>query len=86
MAHSPLLPSDPNASSLLGVHRVSAHQRRLDLGSRNNRRDLSRGRLMTELDERLRDAVRSRLPRDGEVAVLATGGLDSSVVAAIARG
>lgn len=85
MVHSPLLPSDPSASALMGVYRLSAHQRRLVRGIRRSESDLSRGQIMSELDQRLHDAVRLRLPRDGPVAVLATGGLDSSVVAVLAR-
>lgn len=86
MVHSPLLPSDPDISCLSGVSRLSAHQRRLDqvIGNAPGR-GLTPRRLLSELDERLRCAVRSTLPQDGRVAVLSTGGLDSSVVAAMVR-
>lgn len=85
MMHSPLLPSNPQASALFGVNRLSTHQRRLQRVSASDFRRLTLQQLLSELDERLRHAVQVRLPRDGPVAVLATGGLDSSLVAAITR-
>ncbi len=85
MVHSPLMPSNPRASLLLGVNRLSTHERRLQQIKVSDARDLTPERLLSGLDERLRLAIQSRLPHDGPVAVLATGGLDSSLVAAIAR-
>lgn len=85
MVHSPLLPSDPQHSPLLGVNRLNAHQRRLDRVDASDFGRLTPEQILSELDSRLRNAVQSGLPQDGPVAVLATGGLDSSVVAAMAR-
>jgi asparagine synthetase B (glutamine-hydrolysing) len=85
MVHSPLMPTNPCASPLLGINRLSTHERRLHQIEVSDSRDLTPERLLSELDERLRLAIQSRMPHDGPVAVLATGGLDSSLVAAIAR-